>query len=146
MKDDLKQTNMSLSGFSGEPAEAKGIISKELTVGSTTLPTAFFVVDVRGRYNVLLSSDWIHANGCVPLTLHQCVVQWVGDKVEVIGADEATCVALAEPQVDVQGGRMECLSIRDLTDYDFVSVGRDGFVAIRVKRTTIVTRLNDNVV
>jgi hypothetical protein len=29
---DLKRTNMSLSEFSGEPAEAKGIVSKELTV------------------------------------------------------------------------------------------------------------------
>jgi hypothetical protein len=29
---DLKQTNMGLSGFSGEPAEPKGIVSKELTV------------------------------------------------------------------------------------------------------------------
>jgi hypothetical protein len=32
------------------------------------------------------------------------VAQWVGDKVEVIWADEAACVFLAEPQVDVQGG------------------------------------------
>jgi hypothetical protein len=63
---DLKQTNMSLNGFFGEPAEAKGIISKELTVGSKTLPTAFFIVDVRGRYNVLLGRDWIHANGSSP--------------------------------------------------------------------------------
>jgi hypothetical protein len=45
---DLKQTNMSLSGFSGELAEAKGIVSKELTVGSKTVPTTFFVVDVKG--------------------------------------------------------------------------------------------------
>jgi hypothetical protein len=70
---------MSLSGFSGEPTEAKGIVSKELTVGSKTIPTAFFVVDVKGRYNVLLGRDWIHVNGCVPSIVHQCVVQWIGD-------------------------------------------------------------------
>jgi hypothetical protein len=29
------------------------------------------------------------------------VVQWVGDKVEVIKMDEAAYVAMAEPQVDV---------------------------------------------
>jgi hypothetical protein len=76
------------------------------------------------------------------------VAQWVGDKVEVIRADEAACVFLAEPQVNVQGGggRMECLSGRDLTDYDFVSAGKDGFVLISVKPTTNATRLNDNVV
>jgi hypothetical protein len=54
---DLKKTNMSLSSFSGEPAEAKGIVSKELTVGSKTIPTAFFMVDIKGWYNVLLGQD-----------------------------------------------------------------------------------------
>jgi hypothetical protein len=54
IKGDLKQTNLSLSGFSGEIAEAQGIVAKELTVGSKTVPMAFFVVDVKGRYIVLL--------------------------------------------------------------------------------------------
>jgi hypothetical protein len=54
-------------------------VSKELTVGSKTLPMAFFVVDVKGRYNILLVCDWIHANECVLSTLHQCVIQWVSD-------------------------------------------------------------------
>jgi hypothetical protein len=44
--------NMSLIGFAGEPAEAKGIMSKELTDGSKTLSMAFFVVDMKGCYNV----------------------------------------------------------------------------------------------
>jgi hypothetical protein len=52
-----KQTDMSLSGFSGDPAEAKGIVSKEHTVGRETVPTASFVVDVKGEYNVLLGND-----------------------------------------------------------------------------------------
>jgi hypothetical protein len=56
-EDDLKNTNMSLSGFSGEPAEAKGIVSKELTVGSKTIPTTFFMVDVKWQYNVLFGRD-----------------------------------------------------------------------------------------
>jgi hypothetical protein len=78
-EDDLKRTKMSLSGFSGEPVEAIGIVSKELTVGSKTMPIAFFVVDVKGWYNVLLGCDLIHANGCIPSALHQCVAQWVGN-------------------------------------------------------------------
>jgi hypothetical protein len=68
--EDLKHTNMSMSGFVDELTEAKGIVSKELTVGSKTMLTAFFIIDVKGRYNVLLGWDWIHANGCVPSTLH----------------------------------------------------------------------------
>jgi hypothetical protein len=38
---DLKRTNLSLSDFAGDHTEAKGIICKELTVGSNTMPTAF---------------------------------------------------------------------------------------------------------
>jgi hypothetical protein len=48
------------------------------------MPTTFFVVDVKGRYNVLLGCDWIHANGYVPSMVHQCVMQWVGDQVVVV--------------------------------------------------------------
>jgi hypothetical protein len=67
---DLKCTNLSLSGFAGDPTEAKGIICKELTVRSKTVPTTFFMVDVKGRYNMLLGRYWIHANECVPSSLH----------------------------------------------------------------------------
>nr|ABA97439.1 retrotransposon protein, putative, unclassified [Oryza sativa Japonica Group] len=45
--DELKKTNMILNGFNGEPTEAKGIFSAEFTVGNKTLPTAFFIVDVK---------------------------------------------------------------------------------------------------
>jgi hypothetical protein len=93
---ELMRTNMMLNGFSGEVTEVKGIISKELIVGSKTMPTAFFVVDVKGKYNVSLGRDWIHTNGCVPSTLHQCVVQWVGESNDVMKADDSACVALAE--------------------------------------------------
>jgi hypothetical protein len=51
---ELMKTNMTVRGISGEASEAKGIISKELTVGSKTISMTFFVVDVKGRYNVLL--------------------------------------------------------------------------------------------
>jgi hypothetical protein len=51
---DLKRTNLSLSGFASDPTETKGIICKELMVRSKTVPTAFFVGDVTGSYNVLL--------------------------------------------------------------------------------------------
>jgi hypothetical protein len=96
LKGDLKRTNLSLRGFAGDPTEAKGIICKEVTVGSKTVPMAFFVVDVKGRYSVLLGRDWIHANECVPSTLHQCIIQWIGDEVDVVQADEEVCVAMAE--------------------------------------------------
>jgi hypothetical protein len=91
------RTNMTLSGFSGEASDTKGIISKELMVDSKMILTAFFMVDVKGKYKVLLGRDWIHVNGCVPSTLHQCVMQWVDDNVEVNEADDLVCVDMAEP-------------------------------------------------
>jgi hypothetical protein len=111
---DLKHTNLSLSGFAGDPTEAKGIICKELMVRSKTVPTTFFVMDMKGCYNMVLGQDWIHANECVPSTLHQCVIQWVGDKVEVIQADEDMCIAMTESPVDIQGGKMEVLNWQGL--------------------------------
>lgn len=138
---DLKKTNMGLSGFSGALSEAKGIISMELTVGSKTIPTAFFVVDVKGRYNILLGRDWIHANCCIPSTLHQCLIQWVGDYVEVIQADNWACIALTDTDIDWQHCEVRCLTGRDFSDCDYVTIGRDGFVPVHVKPAR-VGRLN----
>jgi hypothetical protein len=144
VKGDLKCTNFSLSGFVGDPTEQKGIIIyNEVTVGSKTVPMAFFMVDVQECYNVLLERDWIHFNECVPSTLHQCVIQWIGDEVEVVQADEV-CVAMAESQVDILGGKMECLFSKDLTGYDYISIGKDGFVLISLKPAIGATRLAHN--
>jgi hypothetical protein len=105
------------------------------------VPTTFFVVDLKGCYNVLLKRDWIHTNECVPSTLHQCIMQWIGEEVEVVQANEEVCVAVAECQVDILGEKMECLSGKDLMGYDYISVGKDGFVLISLKPVIGATRL-----
>jgi hypothetical protein len=138
---ELKCTKLSLSGFAGGPTEVKGIICKELMIGSKPVPTAFFVVDVKGWYNVMLCRDWIHANGCVPSTLHQCVIQWMGDEVEVVQADEDVCITVAKSQVDIQEGNMKCLTNTNLMGYDYVSINKDVFVPISVKSVIGVTWL-----
>jgi hypothetical protein len=61
--------------------------------------------------------------------------------VEVVQVDEEVCVALAESQVDILGGRMECLSGKDLMRYGYISVGKDEFVLICVKPAIGATRL-----
>ena len=48
--EDLIKTNMTVSGVRGsEPLSAKGVASMELTIGSKTLATAFFVSEVQGN-------------------------------------------------------------------------------------------------
>jgi hypothetical protein len=64
--DKLMKSNLMLNGAGGNPMEARGVISMELTVGSKSLATAFFVVEVQGNYSVILGCDWIHTNCCVP--------------------------------------------------------------------------------
>jgi hypothetical protein len=146
VEDDLKRTDLSLSIFAGDLTEAEGIICKELMVGCKTVPMAFFVVDVKGCYNMLLGRDWIHANGCVLSTLHQCIIQWIGDEVEVVQANEDVCITVNESQVDIQGGEMKCLTGRDLTGYGYVSIDKDGFVPISVKPTIGTTQLAHDLV
>jgi hypothetical protein len=99
--EELLRMNMTLTGFSIEASDARGIISKELMVGSKTVPTTFFMVNVMGRCNILLGRDWIHVNGCVPSTLHQCGIQWIGDQVEVVSTDNSACITVAKTQGDL---------------------------------------------
>ena len=74
--EDLIKTNMTVSGVGGgDPIGAKGVASIELTVGSKTLATTFFVSEVQGNFSLILGRDWIHANKCVPSTLHQILIQ-----------------------------------------------------------------------
>jgi hypothetical protein len=69
----------------------------ELTIGSKTMLTTFFVIDGKGAYSLLLGRDWIHANCCIPSTKHQCIIQWIGDAIEVVQADTSVTIAAANP-------------------------------------------------
>jgi hypothetical protein len=60
--DELVKTNLTLNSVGGNPME--------LTVGSKSLATAFFIVEVQGNYSIILGRDWIHANRCISSTLH----------------------------------------------------------------------------
>ena len=93
---DLTKTDMMLKNFEGNVSPVKGAICVELTIGSKTLPTTFFVISGKGAYNLLLGRDWIHVNCCIPSTMHQCLVQWVGDKIEIVPEDSSYVIASAE--------------------------------------------------
>jgi hypothetical protein len=78
--DELVKTNPTLNdvgavGGGGNPMEARGAVSMELTVGSKSLATTFLFIKVQGNYSVILGSDWIHANHCIPSILHQFLMQ-----------------------------------------------------------------------
>ena len=94
--EDLMETDMMLKDFGGNTSKTRGAINVELTIGSKTLFTTFFVIDGKGSYSLLLGRDWIHANCCIPSTMHQCLIQWHVDDVELVHADESVSIATAD--------------------------------------------------
>jgi hypothetical protein len=81
----------------------------DLIVGSKTVPTSFFIVSSKSTYTVLLGRDWIHANCRIPSMMHQCLIQWDGDKVEVVHADDMIEISLA------------AMSVWDVEDQELIS-------------------------
>lgn len=78
--------------------EAKGATSVELTIETKNLANAFFIAKVDGNYNVILGRDWIHANKCVPFTLHQMLVEWICDEVETVHTDAPLVLLWSMPR------------------------------------------------
>ena len=62
--------------------------------------------------------------------MHQQLVQWIDDEIEVVHADNLACIALAESFVDWQHSNVTCLLGRHLSGFDFLSATRDGFVLV----------------
>jgi hypothetical protein len=122
--DELVKTNMMLSGVGTDSSiKAKGVMSIEVTIGTKTLATAFFVADVEGNYSLILGTDWIHANHCVPSTLHKMLLQWVGDDVDQLHADASACIVMATT----------CLTGVDFSDYEVISIDRKGFIPVMLE-------------
>jgi hypothetical protein len=87
--EDLIKTNVMLSDFNGQASEAQGVLNVDLTVGSKTVLT--FV------------------NCCIPSMMHQCLIQWDGDEVEVVHADDSIEISLA------------AMSVWDIEDQESIS-------------------------
>jgi hypothetical protein len=106
---DLIKTNITLSDINGQTSEAQGVLTVDLTAGSKIVPTSFFIVNSKSTYTILLGRDWIHANCCISSTMHQCLIQWDGDKVEVVHTDDSIEISHA------------AMSIWDAEDQELIS-------------------------
>jgi hypothetical protein len=113
--------------------EAKGVISMELTIGSKTLAMAFFVAETQGNFSLILGHDWIHAKKCVFSSLHQILIQWVDDDVEVVHGDNSGHVAVADSLSIGVHDDVNCRSGLDLSNYEFVSCSNNGFIPAVIK-------------
>jgi hypothetical protein len=115
----------------GDPIGAKGVATMELTIGSKTLATAFFVSEVQGNFSLILGCDWIHANQCVPSTLHQFLIQWIGDEVEIVHGDTSSFIATADSNSIGANENIKCLSGLDMSE--LISCTKKGFVPVTLK-------------
>ena len=66
---------------------------------------------------MILGHEWIHGNRCVPSSLHQFLIQWVNNEVEIVHADSSAYTTADAPLL---GGHddMICLSRRDLASFE----------------------------
>jgi hypothetical protein len=122
--EDLIKTNIMLSDFNGQASEAHGVINVDLTVGSKTVLTSFFIIGSKSTYIVLLRRDWIHGNCSIPSTMHQCLIQWDGDEVKVVHVDDTIEISLAAMSVwDAED--QEPISGITLEGYDHVEATKN---------------------
>jgi hypothetical protein len=61
-----------------------------------------------------------------------------------VHADTSAYIALADATANWQHGSTQCLSVKDLIGYDFLSISKEGFVPVSIK-SAFEARL-DNVV
>jgi hypothetical protein len=88
--EELIKTKRTVKGVGGgKPIPAKGFALMELTIGSKTLASVFFIVKVQGSYSLILGCEWIHSNQCVLSSLYQFLIQLVNNEVEIIHADSS---------------------------------------------------------
>ena len=81
---DLIEIEVFVPTFTGKISKTLGILHTDITVGSKTSLSAFFVINSTANYNASLERDWIHANWCVPSSFHQFLLFWKGDELEVV--------------------------------------------------------------
>ena len=102
-------------------------------MGSKTLATAFFVSEVQGNFSLIHGHDWIHANQCVPSILHQILIQWIGDEIEVVHGDTSSFIATADSNTLGIHDDIKCLSGLNLSDFELIYCTKDGFVPATLK-------------
>ena len=70
--DELANSRLMIQGFNQEGQRALGVISLDLLMDDMMSTALFHVIDAKTSYNMLLGRPWLHENGVVPSTWHQC--------------------------------------------------------------------------
>ena len=69
----IKNVQVSLVGFSGEPMSTVGTICLPIYTEGINLMVTFMIIDCPSSYNVILGRPWIYVVKVVPFTYHQVI-------------------------------------------------------------------------
>ncbi|KAA0026262.1 ty3-gypsy retrotransposon protein [Cucumis melo var. makuwa] len=72
LMDRLSNSKLVIQGFNQGSQRVIGMIRLELIIGDLNASALFHVINSRTTYKLLLGRPWIHGNGVVTSTLHQC--------------------------------------------------------------------------
>ncbi|KAG9447539.1 hypothetical protein H6P81_013667 [Aristolochia fimbriata] len=86
---DLSASLLLIKGFNLESQRTLGMIQLDLQIGEMVANTPLQVIDSMTTYNLLLGRPWLHANGVVPSTLHQCFNYWKDDEQKMVYANRS---------------------------------------------------------
>ncbi|KAL0409614.1 UNVERIFIED_CONTAM: Transposon Tf2-12 polyprotein [Sesamum radiatum] len=85
--EDLSRSRLTIQSFDQGTQRAVGMTRLDLIVGELKASTLFHVIDARTSYNLLLGRPWLHENGVVPSTLHQCFKYIKNGEIVKVDAD-----------------------------------------------------------
>jgi hypothetical protein len=110
----------------------------DLMIGSKTLLTIFFVIEGKGAYSLLLGRDWIHANCCIPSTMHQQIIQWVDYDIEVVQADDS----VSDANVDQLSGNINASIVSQGKTGEKVLLSLSAVINSRFKQSALIVIFN----
>ena len=84
--EELSHSCLVIQGFNQRGQHAIGMIHLELIIGELKSNVLFHVIDAKTTYNMLLGRSWIHGNGIVLSTLHQCF-KYLQSGIKKVNAD-----------------------------------------------------------
>jgi hypothetical protein len=70
----------------------------------------------------------------VPSTLHQFLIQWVGNEVEVVHGAASACVAVADSSTMDNHENLKCLTGLDLSNLKLIDSTEDGFATVVMRQ------------
>ena len=85
--EELSKSRLVIQCFNQEGQRAIRIIRLDVIMEDLKTRALFHVIDSKTSYNLLLGRLWLHKNGIVPSTLHQCFKYSKGKEVKKVIAD-----------------------------------------------------------